>query len=302
METQALQVINFDEYAMTVDKVKRQVNILQEVMRDIMHEGEHYGKIPGTKKPTLLKPGAEKISVTFRLAPSYDIKRTDMPDGHREFEIVCTLTHIPTGQIVGQGVGSCSTMEVKYRYRNVADYEITGDSIPKDAKERKAEYRKQGFGMKMIEGIWEWVKYKDTQRTENPDLADTYNTVLKMAKKRAHVDAVLTATAASDIFTQDVEDMTIPAAQAQPMPDEIPDFKAPKATPQKKASKFDFLKVMGELKKELGSDVYYEILGGQGYTHANEITDADPTIEREKQIKVYKAMMASLTAPEGVPA
>jgi hypothetical protein len=31
--------------------------------------------------------------------------------------------------------------------------------------------------------------------------------VLKMAKKRAHVDAVLTATVASDIFTQDVEDM-----------------------------------------------------------------------------------------------
>ena len=47
-------------------------------------------------------------------------------------------------------------------------------------------------------------------RVENSDLADTYNTVLKMAKKRALVDATLTATAASDIFTQDLEDYTPP--------------------------------------------------------------------------------------------
>lgn len=36
--------------------------------------------------------------------------------------------------------------------------------------------------------------------------ADVYNTVLKMAKKRAFVDAILTCTAASDCFTQDIED------------------------------------------------------------------------------------------------
>ena len=42
-----------------------------------------------------------------------------------------------------------------------------------------------------------------------------------MAKKRAHVDAVLTATAASDIFTQDVEDM---------VPESTP--KAPETPPQ----------------------------------------------------------------------
>lgn len=39
------------------------------------------------------------------------------------------------------------------------------------------------------------------------NVADKYNTVLKMAKKRALVDAVLTVTSASEIFTQDLEDM-----------------------------------------------------------------------------------------------
>jgi hypothetical protein len=37
-----------------------------------------------------------------------------------------------------------------------------------------------------------------------------------MAKKRAHVDAMLTATAASDILTQDVEDMTVEVVENGP--------------------------------------------------------------------------------------
>jgi hypothetical protein len=42
---------------------------------------------------------------------------------------------------------------------------------------------------------------------EHDNPADQYNTVRKMAKKRALVDAVITATNASCIFTQDIEDM-----------------------------------------------------------------------------------------------
>jgi hypothetical protein len=41
---------------------------------------------------------------------------------------------------------------------------------------------------------------------ENPDLADQWNTVIKMACKRALVAGALNATGASDVFTQDVED------------------------------------------------------------------------------------------------
>ncbi len=44
------------------------------------------------------------------------------------------------------------------------------------------------------------------RKSQNDNPADEYNTVLKMAKKRAHIDAMLTATAASDIFTQDLDE------------------------------------------------------------------------------------------------
>lgn len=192
---------------LSVATIKHQIQVIQEIMQGAMVENTHYGVIPGTDKPTLYKAGAEKLCLTFRLAPTYVVTKTELGNGQREYEVRCTLTHIPSGSVFGEGVGTCSTMESKYRYRNVADFEVTEEPIPKDAKERKKEYRQQGFGMKKIDGQWAWVRYKDSSRQENPDIADTYNTILKMAKKRAHVDAVLTATAASDIFAQDLEDL-----------------------------------------------------------------------------------------------
>lgn len=201
----------------TPQDIVRQVTSIQEVMAAVMKDGEHYGKIPGCgDKPALLQPGAQVLAFMFRLAPSFDIETHDLANLHREYLVRCSLVAITTGQVVGMGIGSCSTMESKYRYRNIADFELTGEPIPQDSKEKKAEYRRQGFGMKKVEGVWEWVHFKDSAKTENPDIADTYNTVLKMASKRAFVHAVLNATAASDMFTQDIEDL--PAADITPVP------------------------------------------------------------------------------------
>ena len=131
---------------MSVQNVKDQITKIQDLMASVMKVDEHYGIIPGTgKKPSLLKPGAEKVCFIFRLEPEYKIERHELAGGHREFEITCILRKIGSGEKVGEGVGSCSTMETKYRYRNVADYEIQDAPIPKDSKERKAEYRRQGF-------------------------------------------------------------------------------------------------------------------------------------------------------------
>ena len=68
-------VVNFEDYAMNVESLVRQVGLIQSVMEKVMKDGEHYGKIPGTNKPTLLKPGAEKLCMVFRLEPNYEIIR-----------------------------------------------------------------------------------------------------------------------------------------------------------------------------------------------------------------------------------
>ena len=228
------EVINIEDYAMPAERMQQQVQMIQQVMRQIMKDGEHYGKIPGCgDKPTLLKPGAEKLSTTFRLAPEYKITRTDMENGHREYEVVTTLTHIPSGQTIGQGVGSCSTMEAKYRYRKA------NQKCPECGKEEtiikgKKEFgggwvcfqKKGGCGAKFKDGD-ERIENQNLGRVEYDNPADYYNTVLKMAKKRSHVDAILTATAASDIFTQDIEDLPDaagkPGQKADPAPGKKPE-------------------------------------------------------------------------------
>ncbi|MBU2527705.1 MAG: hypothetical protein KKC03_14000 [Bacteroidetes bacterium] len=202
------------EYAMSVENVMAQIQAIQELMSKAMKPGEHYGIIPGTSrmkdgketaKPTLLKPGAEKLSMMFRLAPSYDgvNHAVEHPGGHLEYRLTCTMTNIRTGEVWGQGVGSCSTMETKYRFRKQET--DTGEPIPADYKENKGHYRAMGFRAAKDEaGAWYWAK---VERVEHDNPADYYNTVLKIAKKRSHVDAVLTCTAASDFFTQDLDDM-----------------------------------------------------------------------------------------------
>ena len=196
---------------MPMEDVKRNVQGIQNLMRDVMHEGEHFGKIPGCgDKPTLLKSGAEKLAFTFRLRPEYKIEKTAYDNGHIGYDVGCTLSHITSGQIWGAGVGSCSTLESKYRYRN--DSIDTGTSVPRsywDVRKINPEAAKEllggaGFSTKKVDG--DWHIFQSAGKAENENPADFYNTVLKMAKKRSFVDAVLTATAASDIFTQDLED------------------------------------------------------------------------------------------------
>lgn len=179
---------------------------VQRMMQSVLRDGEHYGKIPGTDRPTLLKSGAEKLLLVFRLGARYNTDVIEMQNGHREYRSDCTIFDIKSSNELGAASGSCSTMESKYRYRNVADYEVTDIPIPHDSKERKTEYRKQGYGMKKVSGMWAWVKYLDSERTENPDIADVYNTVLKMSQKRALIATTLNVLAVSDMFTQDIED------------------------------------------------------------------------------------------------
>lgn len=190
---------------LTAPQVVAMTRLVQDVMRSVMKKGEHYGTIPGCgDKPTLLKSGAEKLAMTFRLAPVYRVERRDLDRGHREILVTCSLRHILTGETWGEGVGCCSTLESKYRYR----WESTGEDPPGNYWQSRdpASIGGSGFAVRKAGGKW-----KIHRRIENPDLADVYNTVLKIARKRALVDAITTATAASDIFAQDPEDLPDPA-------------------------------------------------------------------------------------------
>lgn len=206
------------EGAFTPKQVSEQVRMVMEVMRQNMRQGEHYGVIPGTGKwnpqtrqeegkMNLLKSGAEKLCLLFRLVPDYDIEIVDLQDGHREARIKCKLTQVSTGRYYGAGVGSASTLESKYRYRSdvVNDAEGKPMEVPHKYWQTRDASLLGAEGNRPLKKDGKWMVVR---RVENPDIADTWNTILKMAKKRAYVDATISATAASDIFTQDMDETT----------------------------------------------------------------------------------------------
>ncbi|TGN20798.1 hypothetical protein [Leptospira idonii] len=210
--------LSAEERVLTITKNRQ---IIQKLMKEVLREGEHYGNIPGTNKPTLLKPGAENLCFTFRLCPKIQDQIRDLGNGHREVLSTCSIYSLESEELLASVSGSCSTMESRHRYRG-STFELTGEPIPQDSKEKKAEYRRKGFGMRNIGGEWHWVRYTGG-KIENSDLADTWNTVLKIAQKRALVAAVLVSLAVSDMFNQDLDDMDLIEVPEGKMNQKVPD-------------------------------------------------------------------------------
>lgn len=210
-------IVTRDE--ITVDDVVAQRDKIKAVMERVMRDGAHYGRIPGVDKPTLFKAGAEVLNTTFRLAPSYLSERIFHEDGHLTVVAKCVLSHAPSGIVLGEGEGLCSSREDKYASRNAKRVCPTcgAEAIIKGKEQYGGGWlcwKKQGgCGAKFADGD-RAIESQEVGKVANESLPDTWNTVLKMADKRALVAAVLNCTAASDIFTQDVEDLG-PAASVE---------------------------------------------------------------------------------------
>lgn len=164
-----------NDKALTTIKEKRELSLSQKVAietrnREIMTEfitkhmkdGTDYGSIMiggRNSKPSLFKPGAEKIASLLKL-------RADVIRDNETWEMSgskpglfcyrCNLYALSTNELVGMGLGACSLEEKK-----------------------------------------------------------SYNNAIKIAKKRAFVDAILSTGALSDFFTQDLEDIAHEERQPQ---------------------------------------------------------------------------------------
>jgi hypothetical protein len=185
------------EMKRNLDELKTKLQLVQQFIKEVMVEGQDYGTIPGTDKPTLLNPGADKLSFLYGYARHIASKEEhkDFATGHYDATVRVQMIHKGTGIVVGEGEGSCSTHESKYRYRWA--YE---SQLPRGID--KTALQSQTFKSKKPGDSREFTKY----RVENPDLYDIWNTVLKMAIKRAYVAAALTSTGLSGVFNQNEEE------------------------------------------------------------------------------------------------
>lgn len=169
---------------MAVADIISHVAMVQEVMKAVMKPDVHYGIIPGTDKPTLLKQGAEVLCMAFRVSDTYQVEDLSTSDVVR-YRVTCIGVHQMNGITLGSGMGEASSGEEKYKWRKAWDEEF--NATPANMRRIKTG------------------KYTTKQvRTEPADLA---NTILKMANKRAKIAMTINVTACGDMFGQDLEDM-----------------------------------------------------------------------------------------------
>jgi len=182
-----------------VDRQFKAIHQFQATVRRSLIDGHDFGVIPGTEKPTLFKPGAEKIAKLLNCFDDYEemgsVENWDKPFFHYKYK--CVLYEMSSSTKVSSGIGECNSYEAKYRYRWIPEWTLS--------EEQKQMRDTAHFKL---------VPYKDKSRGEfklyrfeNEDIFSQVNTILKMAKKRALVDAALSAGRLSDLFTQDLEDM-----------------------------------------------------------------------------------------------
>lgn len=189
---------NYDGLTMVVSpsEAQRRVQELQAFVQRVMIRDVDYGVIPGSDKPTLLQPGAQKMAEVYGFGHRFEVieQQKDWERGFFYFEYRCVLFSRRDGREVGSGIGSCNSRESKYAARWVFENEVPEGLDPKSLKTREGKSRKTGKPYKMY-------------CVPNPDPYSLVNTLQKMAAKRAYIHAVIAATRSSGLLTQDVEDL-----------------------------------------------------------------------------------------------
>jgi hypothetical protein len=220
-ERKATALVGSDSspYHMDVQRVIHQTRAIQDVMRQVMKPGVHYGVIPGTEKrdangvdiskPSLWQPGADLLCVLFRLRPKYEETYVQSA-GFFSVRVRTNLIHIPTGEVWGEGLGSANSRET--RYLNQTKRRVCpncGKATIFKSKDPGGGWfcwrAKEGCGAQFPDN--DPAMSIDVAQVNDDKVHDLENTILKIACKRSKVGGVLTCTAASEIFTQDLEDM-----------------------------------------------------------------------------------------------
>lgn len=220
--------------SVTADDLVARLAVIRTAAEDAMKVDVDYGKVPGTDKDCLLKPGAEKLSVLFQLDVQIENEKEWGPGDHLTVISRATAYFAPTGARLGYGEGICSTREKKYAYRTAnlkcpncgKETVLRSKQPPRDNPSAEPGWfcwaKKGGCGAN-FDAHAEQITGQRRGQVENPDLPDLWNVVVKMAEKRARVDVVLAVTGASALFTQDLEEQTFsPPEEARQEPKQEP--------------------------------------------------------------------------------
>ena len=272
-------------------------DLMIQVTRRLMVKDVDYGTVPGTDKPTLLQPGADKLCNLFSLTVEYEITEnvkdwTGKDHGGEPFFYfeVRAVAYRDGDQFMGEGIGSCSSWEAKYRWRK------SDRKCPQCGKEniRKSKqgggwycWQKTGGCGATFQAGDRAIESQEVGRVRNPDVYDVVNTVQKIALKRAKISATINATSASEFFTQDMEDSQPEEepepkqqraqreASVTPAPAKVNGITLPKSTTKPWSNFGGMLQAFARLKSQVPWPVYYGVLSQFGVEHSNKLQSAN---------------------------
>jgi len=202
------------DYGIDVGRVVAMRAAVEEVIKQVLREGEHFGVIPGTekagKKPkkALLQPGAEVLCQVFRLRPQFEEMAIIERDDFIAIKIKCKLYNSVTGELVGEAIGSANTREEKYVSSTTARIcpQCGKAAIIKGREEFGGGWlcyaKKDGCGAKFTDDDKRMIQDSGGTISTNK-IWGLYHTLESIAQKRAYVKATRNATATSDIFTDE---------------------------------------------------------------------------------------------------
>lgn len=272
----------------TVEAAKHRYQDMKDFVSSILNKSVDYGEIPGTNKPTLLKPGAEKLATFFGLSVAFQLedKVEDWTgaehDGEPFFYYRYKSQSRRNGVLVAECEGSANSFEKKYRYRNssLRCPACHNETIIKGNAEYGGGWvcfkKKGGCGAKFADEDAR-ITNQPRGQVKNPDVADLVNTIQKIAQKRAYVGMVLLAVNGSEYFTQDIEDFDfidgVIVAEPQPKPVEYPSW-------------------VCDVENSKG--VKYISLDTETLSHMHrQISKSEPTEETEAKKRAIEAIIAA---------
>lgn len=226
--TSPLATMDDTQFEIAIEQAAKARKRLMRIQKEAMQKGVDWGTIPGTQNPTLLKPGSEILIAMAGGVPTYDVPIRILGDGVDtpafEYRITCVVRD-KEGAILGVGMGSCNTHEKRYRYRRARlQCPECGERAIAQNRTSKVFFcskRDGGCGKNFAVNGADWKQLASQPAFEiNPDPFDLDNTILKIAKKRAKVDAALEVGRASGTFTQDLEELEPEWDQPPPPGDE----------------------------------------------------------------------------------
>jgi hypothetical protein len=214
----AQTALSVPDYGIDVQRVLVMRKAVEEVIAKVLHEGEHYGVIPGTDtrkdgkgnplppKKALLQPGAEVLCMVFRMRPEPIEVAVIERDDFIFIKIRCKLYNSVTGELLGEAIGSANTREDKYVKQTAARL-CPKCEKPTIFKSKRPPYgwfcwaEKGGCGAQFTEEDKQIID--QTGSLNSNKVWGLHHTILSMAQKRAYVKAVRNATGTSDIFTDE---------------------------------------------------------------------------------------------------